>query len=779
MRLIYIVLGWSAGILLAANNSVHQPFVWLILSLAALLLLWFDRRTWMVALLALMLGGLRFSLTPATSSVAAFNNDGGLTLEGRIVAEPDRRDDRTQLILAAESLTRAGATMPTDGLVLARVARTATVNYGDQVAVTGELIAPAEFDTFSYADFLARQGVFSIMPNAALEVIESGGGDPFTTTLLNAKDSARTRIAAMLPEPQAGLLAGILLGDERGIAPELADAFAATGAAHVIAISGFNMVVLAGAIKGLFSRMGLGRWRVAIFSLTIIMIYTLFVGANPAVLRAALMSGLLIVGEALNRRTYVPASLVFAALLLSLLNPTVLWDISFQLSLFATLSLSLFANPLSFRFNRLLRRLLPDSLARRTGSLLAEPLVASVAAQILVLPLIVLYFGRLSLVTLPVNLLIVPAQSVILIVGGLATLISFIMPEVGQAMYWLALVPLGWTIGVVRAFAALPFAEVAYTVDPRGVGAFFMIVFAVALGQATQPAWLVRVARFARSRSVLLTILFSGATLLILIGGLYVSRPDGQLHVHFLDVGHSNAVLLQTPGGAHILVDGGRFPSRLLTSIGDRLPFNDRAIEVLVLTQPDEFDIGALTAVLTRYDVGVVLWNGQPNQGEAFLELGAELAQHDMVRVEAGYTLEMSDGTLIEVLHPADQPALNDSFDDHAVALRVSYDEVSFLLTSDLSADAQQAIMDAGGWFTATVMQLPHHGAARSLDEDFLAMVQPSLIVAQIDPANRLGDPDSDTLTLLGDIPMLRTDEMGAAHLWTDGEELWAAGERQ
>jgi competence protein ComEC len=144
--------------------------------------------------------------------------------------------------------------------------------------------------------------------------------------------------------------------------------------------------------------------------------------------------------------------------------------------------------------------------------------------------------------------------------------------------------------------------------------------------------------------------------------------------------------------------------------------------------------------------------------------------------VRAGYTVEIDDGTLIEVLHPAQAPALNDELGDNVMVLRVSYGEVSFLLTSDLSYTGQITLLENGQFPLATVMALPQHGTQRSLNETFLALGQPQAVI-QSDVANRRGDPDKDTLAMLGDTLVYRTDEAGTLHFYTDGSALWFAGE--
>lgn len=783
MRLVYITLGWTLGIVLAATLVSLPADIWLAAAALCVIAFWLVRahpayRIAGITFVAFALGGLRYAFVPTTSALAGYNNSGGLTIEGVVTDEPDVRDDRIQLRVWAETISRAGQTQPISGLALVRAPRTAEVHYGDRVRATGLLITPAEFDTFSYADYLARSGVFSIMPNAAVEVVSSGKGSSALAGLLDLKGRARTAIARYLPEPQAGLLTGILLGNERGISAELAEAFSAVGASHVIAISGFNMVIISGVVMRIFSRLTTRGWLAGLMGIGVIATYTVFVGANPAVVRAAVMSSMLVVAPLLKRKTYVPASLAFVALVMSAQNPTVLWDVSFQLSFFATLGLALFVEPLMGYFDRVLHNLFPRSTANWLAGFLAEPLIVTLAAQITTLPLIIAYFGRVSLVMVLVNLLIIPIQTPLLILGGLAILVAIIAPPVAQILFWLDLILLSWTIGVVRAFSALPFADVEFHVDPRLVAVFLTAVIGGALMHATQPRWWVALGRFARQRAVVTAAIFSALGIVFLTGAAYLSRPDGLLHVWLLDVGHSNAVLVQTPGGAHMLVDGGRFPSRLLTAIGDRLPFTDREIEVLAVTQPDEFEFGALSAALARYDIGVALLNGQPNLSEAFAALQDALAVHEIVTVRAGYTLDFDDGARLEVLNPQAQPELGDSLDDNAVVIRVTFGDVSFLLTSDLSAEGQRTLLESGQWPLATVLQLPQHGTARSLDEDFLKATQPQVVVVQSDKANRRGDPAPDTLAMLGDTPVFRTDESGALHLWTDGSALWLGRER-
>ena len=310
-------------------------------------------------------------------------------------------------------------------MALLQAPRYGTYAYGDLIRFSGTPLEPPEFDGFSYRDYLAREGIYTLIPNAEVEVLSPGHGSPLMAALLAAKQRAQTQIAAVLPEPQSSLLTGIVLGNETGIAPDVRDAFNATGTSHVIAISGFNMTLLAGLIGRLLALiLPRRRWTAFLLSAAAVALYTLFVGADPGVVRAAIMSTLLIAAPLFRRRTYVPASLAFAALLMSLADPYVLWDVGFQLSFAAVLGLALFVTPLENALRSLLARRLDPGRTETVLRLLSEPLVVSLAAQIATLPLILYYFGRLSVASVLVNALILPVQTPILLLGGTATLVG-------------------------------------------------------------------------------------------------------------------------------------------------------------------------------------------------------------------------------------------------------------------------------------------------------------------------------------------------------------------
>ncbi len=228
---------------------------------------------------------------------------------------------------------------------------------------------------------------------------------------------------------------------------------------------------------------------------------------------------------------------------------------------------------------------------------------------------------------------------------------------------------------------------------------------------------------------------------------------------------------VKTAGGSHLLIDRGPAPARLLTALGDHLPVYDRNLEVLLITQPDERVFGALPPALDRYEIGAALVNGQPNLSESYAGLLARLP--NLTTVSAGYSVDISDGTRLEILHPARPPAITDNLDDGALVVRLTYGDAAFLFTSDLSRKGQTALL-GDERLHAAVLQLPGGGRARSLDGDFLERVRPQVVVVGSGEA-----PDPDVIALVGEVPLLRTDQGGTIHLWTDGRDLWLVSSRK
>lgn len=781
MTLVYLAVAWLAGIVLAqAISPPWQVLAALGLPTLLILLLWRENgrvRQSTLCLLFLITGAGRFLMAVPrfdATSLATYNDVGQVTLEGVVDGEPDERESYTNLRVRAERLTLPdGSVLRVAGLALVKADRYPQRHYGDRVRVVGMLETPPVFEDFSYRDYLARQSVYSLIRNARVTLLAERQASPILYALFAFKQRARATLAAILPEPQAALLTGILLGVETGIPRDLQDDFIATGTSHIIAISGFNISIIAGILAGLAERL-FGKRRAVWVAVAGVVFYTLLVGAAASVVRAALMGILYLWGRHLGRATFAPVSLAAAAIAMTALNPYTLWDVGFQLSFAATLGLVLYAGPLGRAFERGLSRCISAERARQVVGLLNDNLVVTLAAQITTTPIILHYFGRLSLVTPVTNFFILPAQPAVMIWGGIATLLGLVARPIGQVVGWIAWVFLTYTIEVVRLTARVPFASLPVRMEDWMVWGAYALLGGLTAWPALTPERRRELWKRVTARLTTKALVGVAGVLLVLVFSAWRALPDGRLHVTFLDVGEGDAIFIQTPSGRQVLVDGGPGEMALLSQLGRRMPFWDRTLDVVVLTHPESDHLTGLLAVLERYRVDTIVFREMASNAAAY-DRWLELVGREEAAVysgEAGLRLTLDEGVEMAVLWPGAE-LTGGNANDNSIVTRLTYGQMSVLLMGDAGAEVERQLMAGGAPLRSTVLKVAHHGSCDATTVGFLEAVSPQVAVLSVGADNRFGHPCAGVLERLKDVPVYRTDRHGAVEIISDGVQVW------
>ncbi len=791
MTLVYLAAAWTAGIALAGAIAIP----WQILLLAGLVcalvfFLWHQEPgPRMVALcgFVLLLGVGRFLLAVPRfdeRSLATYNDSGRVILEGVVIGEPDERDTTTNLRVRGRRLTLSdGSQREVDGVVLVTSGRYPRRQYGDYVRVQGSLATPQDFGDFSYRDYLARRNIHSVIRYAQVDHLARNQANPVMYHILLLKERVQATIAAILPEPQASLLSACLLGVDGGIPRNLMDEFSVTGAKHLIVVSGFHMTIVAGIFTGLAQRL-FDRRRAIWVAIAAVLGYTVLVGASPGVVRAAFMGLLYLFGRYVGRPSYGPVSLAAAAIGMTAWNPHVLWDLPFLLSFTATAGLMLYSRPLERLMEGALSRVISTQRAEAVTGLVGHALLMTLAAQITMTPILIASFGQLSLVTLLTNFLLVPAQVYILLTGGLAAVVGLIFLPAGRVVAWIVWVLLTYTVEVVRITARLPSASLPVAMDSWLVWAYYPLLGGVTwwLGKPREKArelW-GRVRSSVRL-AVPAKVLAAGSVLIVILAlSLWRGLPDGRLHVSFLDVGQGDAILIESPSGRRVLIDGGPSPSLLLSHLGRRMPFWDRSVDLVILSHPDADHIAGLIPVLERYRVGGVVFRevGCVNPTCAQWDRLVEERGITAYQGEAGMVIELDEGLWLEVLHPGPRILVDASFNDNSVVVRLTYGAVSMLLTGDIEARAEAVLLADGVHLASTVLKVAHHGSCHSSTPAFLDAVDPQLAVISVGEDNDFGHPCARVIQQLGGARVYRTDTHGTVTLSTDGTHLWVETER-
>jgi competence protein ComEC len=734
-----------------------------------------------VALLAVAVGcwrGADGEPAGAGASVAVLADGAAHDLSGTVMDDPRPREDRLQLVLgdvSADGLAR------TDRL-LVWLPRGIDAHSGELVRLTSEVELAEDFDGFAYRDYLARQGIGAIARANSASVVAEASGPASVMAALRA--TLLGGLNDLVPEPEAALGAGILLGVRASIAPEINDAFSTAGLTHVVAISGWNIAIVAAlvaaAVRPLARRPG-GRWTTVTIAVGVVAGYVILTGASPSVVRAALMAAAMLVARLGGSRAHASSALAMAALVMLLAAPPVLWDVGFQLSLLATAGLVWFGASVERR------------LAGWPGWL-REPVALTLAAQLTTLPVILVNFERLSLVAPVANVLVVPFVPVAMLFSALASVAGILdaavhVPAISTALTWFAggaawlvlrvIVTLGTTV------ASVPHAAIDASIPPALALAWFPLLGIASWatrGPGLEPLDRGLETQSARAhprlrrlvRPLPITVGLVGVLLAITLG----SQPDGRLHLTALDIGQGDAILVEAPTGATMLVDGGPDPELTLRRIGANLPFFARRIDLLVLTHPHQDHVAGLVDVLDRFRIGAILQAGIGYENPSFERLlaDADRTATPIVIARAGQHIALDATTDVTVLYPsaaeAAAPLPDGDINNGSVVLLLTHGGFAALLTGDAEAPVEAELLARGAIPEVDVLKVGHHGSTSSTTPGLLDAAQPTVALISDGTGNEYGHPAPETLAVLAARPgtaVFRTDLDGDIEVETDG----------
>ncbi|MGI8926298.1 MAG: ComEC/Rec2 family competence protein [Tepidiformaceae bacterium] len=693
-----------------------------------------------------------------------------LTLDGVVSSEPDPGQVTTSYEVAVTRIEHGGETR---GKVRLTLSQFAELRRGQRVLVRGKLEAAPVFDDFDYRGLLLRRGVVGTMLFPQVEIAgEPSRWDP-RPAITGARLDLEDALARSLPEPEASLGAGIAFGRDSNIPDELYEDFRRTGLAHIVAVSGTNVALVA-ALTFFLLTPAVGR-RAAVFPAgAAIVAYVLMAGLSASVVRAGIMAVVFLVGAWLGRQRSALAALGAAAIVMTAISPAAAQEAGFQLSLAATAGLIVFGPWLKWAMDRALAA---HPITAWVPGWVTQVAALSLSATIATTPIIWATFGRVSLIGPLANVVVEPVFVLAFWGAALTAVAAWVWEPAGWTMGLVAYYPLGFITWFADAAARVPGASVA--VPPAS--ATWAALAYIVLGIAAWPAYRYLVPALVQAPQV-----HGAAMRRMAIGGVATATlaavlpitllpigGSGRLEVTVLDIGQGDAILVSTPHGKRLLVDGGPSSIEVARQLGATLPHWERRIEAVFLTHPQQDHMAGLPEVFDRFRVGRTFDTGVTSRTEAF----AAYEQHEgrYRRLSAGERL-VFDGVTVEVLWPpADYRPGN--VNETSLVLRLTYGSTTFLLAGDIEAAAQRALM-AAGEFQADVLKVPHHGSATS-DPAFLRAAGAALAIISVGEGNRFGHPREEALAALGDGEVLRTDLHGRITVKSDGQRVTVRTERR
>ncbi len=737
---------------------------------------------------------------PAPDHVVHWAEKGKIVLDGVVAENPRVSEDRTSLVLEAVRVECGGVPHGASGRLLLSIGEnTRDFRYGDYVRTQVRLKLPRSFanpGAFDYTRYLRLQGIrvraFVDDPRKIV-LIREGQGTPWRQSLERFRSHIRDRIRTRAPFPEATLIQALTLGEKSEMPRHLLDQFARTGTAHILAISGLHVGIIAliafFLVRSLLktSEYLLLRFNIqkvsAFCAFLPVAAYAFVAGLGMSTVRALLMTLALLMTILMGRARDLPNTLALAAFAILVFSPAALFDISFQLSFAAVAALLLLMPGITERLAAWKTR--PGEpavrLLRRTAANVALFLAVSAAATLGTLPVIVYYFNRVPNITLAANLALVPLLGfvvlplslMLVILAPLSDTLSAPLIDLTARLARLGLDLNGY-------LASLPgSSSVLTTPSLAEVAACYLILVTVALmlglpGRSDGRVPFFRTRRRAAAVSALAVLFLAGHAAWL------CGSPGGRetLRVTFLDVGHGSCTLVELPGGRRMLIDGGGFyDDRFDVGRYVVAPFlwHSRIgkIDTVVLTHPHPDHVNGLPYILENFDVEEVWSNGD----EARVHWGAPLVDR-MGRMGMAPRILSSKSPPIdlgevririlnppEALPPGEVPGERET-NERALVLHLQWKDASFLLPSDIGETTEVRLPARAGTLRSGILLAPHHGSAYSGTEAFLQAVRPAAIV--ISSGRPVREDVLERFRRTG-AAVWRTDLHGAVRITTDG----------
>ncbi len=597
---------------------------------------------------------------------------------------------------------------------------------------------------------------------------EVNGAEVFSENPVNAwfqdrRERLNSYLKNIFKNDSAALLSAMTTGERSAMSEELNKAFGITGLAHLLSISGTHFGLFSMLVFGIF-RLGINlipyrllqRFTVyltpsqaaALMSLPFILMYLLISGSSIPALRSFIMITIFLVGLLLGRKGFWLNSLLFAAFVICLWEPSAITNLSFQLSFLAVLFIGIILEDRVVTRNALRVTGNEQGLSARFLGILKNSLILSLSASLGTAPLVAYYFHYFSVISPVSNLVITPFIGFILVPLALFSSFIFIFSGHYPLQKIIAFTD-DLAIKGVKFFASLPFADLK-------IPAFPAIVIVIFYGGL---AW----------------YFFSGrkryalAFPLVSIMIFFISLLSGRdlLSVTFLDVGQGDSAVVEGYSGEAIVIDTGRTGKEVDAYLRYR---GKKTVGALILSHADDDHSAGAPYVMKKFVVKEVWDNG------LLIYPGALLENVIYRSLERGDELE-GGGLSIQVLHPykgfytfGDNEAAEENND--SLVVRVAGRKKSFLFTGDIAEEAEEDMRHLGGWLKSDVIKVAHHGSRTSSSEAFLENVSPEIGVICVGRNNRYGHPHAETLGRLQGILLYRTDRDGAVKVTETADGL-------
>jgi competence protein ComEC len=737
--------------------------------------------------------------------ITRYINTDKLTLEGVIIKNPVVHPDKTILIVRCQRIFKDKSYTPISGNIRLVIPPDLKFQFGDFIRFHSVLKRIRNFHNpggFDYERYMNLQGIYAtgfVADNSQIILLRKNAVSITRLKLESFRSYLKQIIYENASSPQREIIEAITIGNQNEIPPDVRENFNKTGTSHILSISGLHIsIVAATAFFFIFLILKTSEYLMLRFNIIklasagafiFVLIYTFIAGMGIPVVRASLMALIFLGALLLGKQKDIYNILALAGLIILIVSPEALFDISFQLSFAAVFAIIYlvpsFSNP-SFPFIESW-----PILAQKIFKQLYLSIIVCIAATLGTIPLIVFYFNRVSAITIIANLITVPLLGTIALAFSMAFILSsFISASIAGFFIKLSSLFVQISVDIITRLAALSWSSFTFTKPTvMEIIIFYLFIFLLMelidflRGKGRKKDF------FQRYPFVLKCLLIA-SLLFFTVNAVYLFSKDKfstELKVTAIDVGQGSSVLVRFPGGKKMLIDGGGFSDSSF-DMGKMVlaPFlyhkRISQIDTVALTHlhPDHYE--GLIYILENFNVKEFWTTGYDTNDEDYIILQKIISKKNIKKIflsRQSTTININ-GTYISVFWPlqpyiaANGPFSSDDANDASLVFKINYGDVNYLITGDISAKIEDKLIQAKQNIKSNVLFVPHHGSKLSSSSAFIKKVACQYAVISAGSGNVFHHPHRYTLERYKNshVQIYRTDESGAITMSTDGTKL-------
>lgn len=690
---------------------------------------------------------------------------------GVVISSPKTKKYYTQYKVKIESIDKDKNYRHT--YVYLNVKSNGTIKYGSIILFKGEFVEPEiarNYRGFSYKEYLKSIGIYGTIKadtvkeigNKKLGIIKTLAND----VSIKIKETIKEYIQN---EDNRNLLLGILIGDDDELSKNIKEDFQNSSLSHILAVSGMHVSFVIMFVTIFLSKIDFSKKISKVICIVFLIFFIFLTGEMPSVKRACIMAILGLISQLIYRKNDTITSLSISLLIILIYNPFSIMDVGLILSFGATCGIIIFYEII---FNLIDNRNNNNKVITKINEIVS----VSISAQILIFPLSIMFFNKISLTFLFSNLLISSFIGLIIALG----FVSIIIPI--DILFKILEVFLILLIKIAEVFSSIPISHISIvTPSLTTIILYYVIVFGITY------IFLIKKKKYKRQiEKKILTIvdkfkffifihkkMLMSLLIIIIILIQVIRLVPKELRIYFIDVGQGDACLIVTPSNKTILIDGGGAKNNEEFDVGKStlLPYLlDRKITKIDYMMISHFDVdhtGSFDTVLENIKVGKVIISKQPKNSDEFTNIMKIVKSKNIkvILVSAGDKIKIDKNVLLKILYPEDELQFED-LNNNSIVAKLVYGNFSMLFTGDIEKEAENKILNKysnADVLKSTVLKVAHHGSKTSSTEEFLKEVRPQIALIGVGKNNLFGHPTKEIIRRLEKygIQICRTDKSG------------------